>query len=471
MFQFAVLGDAHYVRLEGHQNTLNGHAKGPSEYDDTVRNHAATLSVLPAFLREVKDAQPDFVIHTGDLVHGHCDSQDDNTRETLEAHALMQTLDVPVFFAMGTHDGVVTQPDTAHVDALIKPAIAKHSVLQTPSALALGVASTETYYSFVREDSLFIILDYTIYRKGEQQSIFLRETLEKSRQYSHVFLFAHPPLIPIGRPFFTKEEFAADLLELCRRYRPDAYFCGHTHNQIVSLHKLGDYMLPQLQTVSTGYSDGEMIPYLDVRRFLPSYEDCRVGWAYMEDSPPGFYLVHVDGVQVNIEWHVMNIGCSGAFVIRRDMGVEFTKLPTFTSKKLTKLPELRDIRAIRVRGTGTGIRQGELTYTLNGYQLTGSPWLEYFDARRVISLGQELWQSIVTESLLRENFLQVNIGEKPACIGGFLLEIETEYGTLRSQISPYFVNDSRWQNWQDDNLLRVAPNTTISVPLNFSFES
>ncbi len=41
---------------------------------------------------------------------------------------------------------------------------------------------------------------------------------------SMFFLFAHPPLIPVGRPYFTKLEFVNTIKEVLAKYPIDAYF-------------------------------------------------------------------------------------------------------------------------------------------------------------------------------------------------------------------------------------------------------
>lgn len=442
--RFAVLGDVHYVRLEGHGEVLAGRSGGPSERMDTLRNGWSCRRALPALLREVRAASPQLVIQTGDLVQGHCDGERAALKEMAEALALMEGLGCPVVYAPGTHDGA---PDAPQRRMLMQPAVGR----------ALG-RPVERYYAFEREECLFLALDYTRYRPGGRQAHFARHWLSRSRDYRHCFVFAHPPLIPVGRPFFTQPEFAGELLALCAKYPVDAYFCGHTHNQLSSVHNLGDRWLLQLQGAATGFPEGAPIPYQRVRPFLPPEDSFEWGWAWMEDSPPGWLDVQVEGEAVQVDWHVLGRGVVGHARWRGGERPVLEGPPR--SPAADPLPPPDQVRAVRLRLTGSGVEAGRLRLTLNGHVLENAPWLEYFDSRRLVELPRPLWPAIG-----RANRLSVRLGEQPAAVGAFVLEAEGPQGWARSGVSGYFANDARWAH---PLFRRVAPGERVEAALDFA---
>src|SRR5690606_31821708 len=81
-------------------------------------------------------------------------------------------------------------------------------VVYAANSKAAGRKIDKGYYAFIKANSLFIVLDYTTFQAEGEQAAFLEQQLETSAEYDHVFIFAHPPLIPIARPFFSKGEFA-----------------------------------------------------------------------------------------------------------------------------------------------------------------------------------------------------------------------------------------------------------------------
>lgn len=103
----------------------------------------------------------------------------------------------------------------------------------------------------------------------------------------------------MGTPFFDTPAFATGIEQLCRRYRVDAYFCGHTHNQSVSFHRMekdGSGFL-QLTGSAVGYPEMPTTG-LDTYHRIADYgdgADNQYLWGILEDSAPGFFMVEVDG--------------------------------------------------------------------------------------------------------------------------------------------------------------------------------
>lgn len=113
----------HYVQPFCHQNTLNGNLSGITELADTTRNYWMTQSTLPDVISQIKVLAPDFVIQTGDIVQGHCDSQEANTLEMQQAYDLISKIGSKVYYVMGTHDGIPGAKNNAHIYDLVYPAI------------------------------------------------------------------------------------------------------------------------------------------------------------------------------------------------------------------------------------------------------------------------------------------------------------------------------------------------------------
>lgn len=452
--RFAVMGDMHYVRPEGHAEAFAGRPKGVTELTDLKRNLWMTQHVTPKVLAAIKALQPDFVVQTGDLIHGHCDDTDGNMQEMAEALDLISSVEAPVFFALGTHDGTLGKRADEPVRQLLLPAIGRH----------LGDTPATGYYSFVRQDSLFIILDYATFVAGGDQQRFLEAALEQSAAYAHVFILAHPPVVPVGRPFFTAKVFADTVAAAAARYRVDAYFCGHTHNQVASLHKIGDFWLPQLKSTVLAYPDASPIFLQQVRPILPSPTTMELGWAFLEDTAPSWWLVTVSGDKVQADWHVLGQGVQGQLQWHKGEKACFTRIPAF-EPEITDLPALEDIRSMRLRVTGSNCREYHgYGVSLNNHFIDYLPRLEYFDSRLFLAIPPELWPFIHIS-----NTLILTTACEEMCIGGFVLEIETASGWTRSTPpGRFYANCTRWDGWNVECLSHISPGQTLVLNLDFT---
>lgn len=452
--RFAVMGDLHYVQERSHQRALNGNPRGVTEFADITRNLWMTRHVTPRVIAEIAALKPDFVVQTGDIIQGHCDDEESGLREMGEAMELLERLEAPVYFALGTHDGVVGKREERQVREFVYPALGK----------ALGADSvTKGYYAFEKAGSLFIVLDYTTFAKEDEQAVFLRHTLAGSGRFEHVFLFAHPPLVCVGRPFFTHFDFVRTVLAEAARHPIDAYFCGHTHNQVSTLHKTGDHWLPQLKSAALGYPGRDPVDLRDVRTVLPEPSSFEYGWGYLEDSAPGWWMIAVDGDTVRADWHVLDKGVTGRLVWRRGEKAEFVRKPDFARTSGLALPDVNDIRSVRLRAAGSNCRTPEgYRVVLNGTEVGALPRLEYFDSRQAMTLEPQYWR------LLGEvNRIAVTTGEEPMCIGGFVWEIETAAGWVRSTVSDYYANTDQWDRWGKAPVDKIAAGETVAVELRF----
>ncbi|MEF3305005.1 metallophosphoesterase family protein [Paenibacillus sp. GYB003] len=452
--RFVVMGDLHYVQEQSHRQALNGKPKGVTEAADVARNLWMTRNVTPQVIREIAALRPDFVVQTGDVIQGHCDDEAGGLREMREAMELLEGLGAPVLFALGTHDGVVCKREEKQVTQFVYPAVGK----------ALGTAPlTKGYFRFERAGSLFIVLDYTTFAAGDGQERFIKDALGESDRYEHVFLFAHPPLVCVGRPFFTHFDFVRTVLREAAGHPVDAYFCGYTHNQVTTLHRVGRYWLPQLKSSVLGYPDRAPVCLSDVRPLLPEPADCEYIWGYLEDSAPGWWEIEVSGETVRADWHVVGRGTVGRLAWRRGEKAEVVRKPDFARTSGLPLPAAAEIRSVRIRAAGSNCQAPDAyRVRLNGTEVGAFGRLEYFDSRQSLEIGREHWHL-----LGRTNRLEVTTGEEAMCIGGFVLEIETNDGTVRSTISDYFANTDRWDRWGTRAVDKIAPRQTASAELMF----
>lgn len=452
--RFAVMGDMHYVQPLCHQNALKGNPSGITELADITRNYWMTQNTLTDVISQIKALTPDFVIQTGDLVQGHCDSQEANALEMRQAHDLISMIGSTVYYAMGTHDGIPGAKNSDHVVDLVYPAIGK----------ALGYPISRGYYKFTSDNSLFIILDYTTYSRDSNQYNFLKDALTESEDHQHVFVFAHPPIIPVARPFFTDYKFVSDVKKLLKQHPADAYFCGHTHNQIASLHLFEDKWIPQLKSSVLGYPYITPVEADNIRVLLPDPAVSEIGWAYMEDSAPGWWFITVSGKHVQADWYVLHKGVMGTLSWTSGEKPVFNRKPPAAERTLT-LPSVSDIKNIRLRAAGSGFLDSDIIQIfINDKPVGCLPSLEYFDYRQYLEINP----SFLNE-LSDVNTVKFTIPSIPCCIGGFVIEVETDNGWIRSEPSAFYVNTSKWDQWNEQTIKHVEIGEEIIINLRFTY--
>lgn len=158
---------------------------------------------------QIAAVKPQFVIQTGDMV-GRGTAQDEWTA-FLEITAPLRELG-DYYPVMGNHDR--GGPD-----------------LRTMFTAMPAEPAGKTYYTFVRGNCRFVVLDTNTLRlegKDEDQITWLTGVLDQARE-THLLVIGHHPLYAIG-------EYAPGDLTVRRRLEPlfarhqvAAYFCGHDH--------------------------------------------------------------------------------------------------------------------------------------------------------------------------------------------------------------------------------------------------
>lgn len=175
--------------------------------------------ISPVFERivyEIRLISPDFVVHTGDWSKSFSKNNLENFLK------IMNKAEVPYYLTIGNHDVKGNWNDwTSVYKKLVKKPL---------------------YYSFKYQNSTFIILccyieknGKTVWHKiGKRQFLWLKRTLQKSKNSDHIFIFVHEPLFPvnghIGSSLDYYPEEKGKLLSILKPYKSKTIiFCGHEH--------------------------------------------------------------------------------------------------------------------------------------------------------------------------------------------------------------------------------------------------
>jgi hypothetical protein len=89
-----------------------------------------------------------------------------------------------------------------------------------------------------------------------------------------------------------------------------------------------------------------------------------------------------------------------------------------------------------------------------------------FGCRSFLEIDRSMWPAIGVR-----NRLVVTTAVEEMSIGGFVLEIETEKGWIRSVPTTFFTNTSRWDKWNTHGLQHIAPGEDIVEELVFKHDN
>lgn len=287
--QFAVLGDTHFTA---------------PDYDVSKKLHLAGKEILR------RHPNVSFICQTGDLANGgsFVTDQHGKRRYVLPGYEQMRdelafavndlesAFERPVFLAIGNHDRH-DRDGRAFRESVLAPA-----------GKACGQTIEHTWYAFRCGAACFVFLDYGA-KDLEAQARFLETTLVAAREagVKRTFLFAHFPLWNLVRSGFNSAAFTASILPLILKYKVDAYFCGHTHNAIVSVRRFGEQCVSQIQGASLGKAD-ELVPLQRCYSLLLSEQDNAYCWGFLEEVPMSYAVVHVGEDDVRVQWCVLGQG-------------------------------------------------------------------------------------------------------------------------------------------------------------------
>ena len=257
--------------LPGHADVKGSFKTAPKDpvpfqfvvYGDTRTRHEVHRHVVEAI---VKYANPEFVVHTGDLVADGADSSQ-----------------WPIFF------------DIEH-DLLRKvaffPSLGNHERNNQQYYEFFDV--TTPYYSFNWGGGHFIVLNSDIGNVASSQVLrddywkeqvrWLEEDLQHSQSADFRFVIAHhPPLTAVERRQGDNPHMAA-LMPMFEKYNLTAGFFGHDHNY-------QHYLRNGIHYFITG---GGGAPLYDVKKPPP-------GITQKVESVEHFVVVHVDGKKARVE--------------------------------------------------------------------------------------------------------------------------------------------------------------------------
>lgn len=464
MFTFAVLGDTHYRNNKYHHLRTalgTGTVQEPGLEGLTAVNYPWMVeNVWPRLLNEVKEHNPALLFQIGDFVDGGCDDYHGALAEMQEALELLSSVGCPVFICRGTHEGLIPRPGGYAYHSIAVPFLTKN----------LGCPLEETYYSFDAGDCHFILLDYVTLKEGDEQHCWLEADLARARSQKHVFVFAHPPLVPIGRAFFTRSGFTRPILESLARYPIDAYFCGHTHHQTVTRHRTGERWFLQAMGTIIGFPEAQPNPLERVRVLLPPVGDFEYYWGYQEDTAPSWFLVQVEQQWVKLTWHLLGRGAQGTVEWREPGRIGRVAKPDLPTPFVATSADLEQIASARLYISGLAPGDPEMVALLNGEAIGSVPGSGGFGPAR----GGKGFIEIPTRCLgtiAWENELTIaNPGRHEVCLGGLYLEVTLADGRrTRSNVAPHlYATSHRWDNWSIGVLRHVELGEPIRcIPLRW----
>lgn len=425
-FSFAVLGDTHLTRPEWHPGIANADAGKQHDVAKYVANVEQTVKPI---LSAIAESEAEFLIHSGDLVEG-VDAP--NEREEMGwALEFIAAAGIPCVFARGNHDWRHAYAD------VIRPA----------NARALEQPLESNHFSFDAGNSRFVFVDSETVEPDGEAAGWLEEMLQGSGAQSHVFVVAHSPVWNTGRPFFHDRGFAQVLSTLAARHGVDALFCGHTHNQSITLHRTSGIPLLQVKTCAVGWGEQPFLPLDQVKTWLPSVDSLLWSWpGYLENSAPGWCLVQVDGDEVALRWRDVENEDHVVIRWRARGGVEEVYRRPVPICPPPTADELRGAMAgwlcLSIYAAGNGSKQVMLGATLLGEFPTTVP---YYHHRTPIA----------SEALhgldLRNHAHIVAAPDDPYCVGSLIIELILADGrTVRTQPTSQICGTTRvFGGWEE----------------------
>jgi len=446
-----VIGDVHFVEEGYYRDILRSREASYALWkDDFLRYLKIKRELLPFVIREIKKNKPDFLLQVGDFVEGGCKSREGIAKEMEEGLKLLTSSGVPVFIAKGNHEGT---PGTEKAE-IYKEVYLSYLSGQMKKAV-------KNYYAFSHKNSYFIILDYLEFIKDEKQFEWLEQKLLESQSYTHVFIFAHPPLFTISRVFFTNKEFRDRMISLLEKYPVDAYFCGHTHNNAISVHKIGKNKLLQVMTTPIGLPENNPTPLEEISTIFTHPIEFQYLWGYLENTVSCWCFIEVDEEEVILNWHVLGKGVQGKIKWKEKGEIEVLKKPQLGIKSASWFPQGKIYRGFLSMSMYQSYSRKK-SILFNGKKIGYVPVGDSFTPGKSVEVPPELIQ--------RRNIVEIENPEKEEfCIGNIYLTVESEYSQIhRSQVVPYIYTTShQWDNWKCPYLRYVPPGRKIRMEILF----
>jgi 3',5'-cyclic AMP phosphodiesterase CpdA len=323
-FDFLLLGDLHFDRLEHHDHEWLKREK-PNDVRQVENYSRITREVVPSLFAELKgqarEKKPAFLCHIGDFVEGLAGTPELARRHCQEAVEFVEKVDlgVPFLFCKGNHD--VTGPGAVE---------AFNDVLQSFIARQAR-EKVSSFFTRRQGDCLFVYFD--AYDRPADHLDWLERTLAtRPAEIRQVFFVVHPPLIPYGARsnwhLFAKPSEAGlreRLLNMLGAARA-IVLCGHLHKYGTVVRQTPKGPLVQVAVASVvpeaGIKPRDEVSGLgeygpDLVRLEPNFSPTNEGERrdllarekpfiryYDYADAPGYGVVSVRGEKVQLELYV-----------------------------------------------------------------------------------------------------------------------------------------------------------------------
>lgn len=445
-FTFAVVGDTHFARVPA-QREFVWKAPGTRPLDAGKYVENVDYSLVP-MMESLREAEPAFVLLTGDLAEGQGSQVEPEELES--AIRFFSRHELPLLFARGNHD-----PSPAYETSVL-PRIGR----------VLGRDVSRSYYTFEIGGCRVAVLDSTTWGESDAQKNWFEDLLVSSASDDRrLFVVGHHPVWPVSRAFFSNLQFSSDLACLFARYPVDAYFCGHTHNQSMVLRRTPGYPVLQCMGAPIGLAEELPTPLDRIQARLVSEDDILWSWSgYLENTAPGWFLVHVDTDQVEVRWHHLNRGVESV-VAWREAGAPHhlweMAHPDDARLIYRDIPHLR--RAYLRFSAWDAMRPGKCV-RLNGEPVGDLPYGSQFAPRRM-----DLPDSAL-ERLDLVNRIEIDApGIEASTIGNLQIEAVLPGGRVvrTHPTGDIFTWSDRWDAWKVPRMRKVMPGRPIRTTLSF----
>jgi len=181
-----------------------------------------------AYKRIVEESNiinPDFIFHTGDVIFGYGDSENQLKTEYSSVGEVNAISRAKIYYVPGNHD-------------YNGPLVIKFFKLLT--------GQNQDYFSFDYKGVGFIVLNTEIPgqvgKVTDKQLEWFKQELERRKNYRTIFVFMHRPLFLPGKKYLSKhgepmgakkgfpsEQNRVELVQLMLKYKVDGVFAGHLH--------------------------------------------------------------------------------------------------------------------------------------------------------------------------------------------------------------------------------------------------
>jgi predicted phosphodiesterase len=391
------------------------------------------------------DEDLSFIIHTGDMT-----AKESDPSEFRSAIRFLRDLGAPVLFARGDKDNHEAFKQVA------LPFVSR----------AVGDPVEHAYYTVEVSQCHLIILDTSSWDPEGEQARWLANTLERATsQGKRVFLFGHHPVWNVAKAFYSNRVFCQHIVSILAEFPVDTYFCGHTHNQNILLHRSGNRPCLQCMGAPIGHPEELPTPLDRVQSMLVGPDEVIDHWpGYLENTAPGWYVVRVEEDLVDVSWHHLSRGIEASVVwqeagyVDRFWRVNHPDDASLISRDLT------GIRRLSLRFCAWDAIQPGKRVRLNGVHVGQLPGSAQFAPRHI-----DLPLSAVSV-LDMVNRLEIDApGIEASTVGNLQLEGVLPGGRIvrTKPTGELFTWSDRWDPWGLPRLEKVMPGRPLRTLLSF----